>query len=75
MNALFGVPDVKEMQWYSAKLLSVQNLQPCAYNDVVCRFHANGRGQCERYCIEDHIWIRESQIPEYLAARLVEGAV
>lgn len=74
MNALFGVPDVKEMQWSGAKLLSVQNFQPCSYNNVVCRFHANGSGICERYCIEDHIWIRESQMPEYLAARLLEGA-
>lgn len=75
MNALFGVPDVKEMQWNGAKLLSVQNLQPCSYNGVVCRFHANGGGICERYCVAERIWVRESQMPEYLAARLVQGAV
>lgn len=73
MNALFGVPDVKEM-WYCAEVLkSVPNDGLCKADTVKCRFHGVSITSCQRYCIEDHIWVRESQMPEYLAARLVEG--
>jgi hypothetical protein len=74
MNALFGVPDVKEMHYHCVKLVSVPSLYGCAMGDVACRFERDSYvGRCRKYCIEDHIWIRESQMPEYLAARLVRG--
>lgn len=73
MNALFGVPDVKEMHYLNVKLMSVPSSYGCSMDNVACRFHACTPDVCKKYCVNDHIWIRESQMPEYLAARLVKG--
>ncbi len=40
------------------------------HGNVECRFQDCSQTVCTRVCIEYHIWIRESQMPEYLAARL-----
>ena len=71
MNVLFGVPDVKEMQWNGITLKSVPSQYYCGVGNVECWFAEDSdASRCKRICIKDHIWIRESQMPEYLAARL-----
>lgn len=70
MNVLYGVPDVKEMHYRNIKLISVLSDYGCNTGDVKCHFYDCTLGVCMKYCIKDHIWIREPQMPEYLAAHL-----
>lgn len=71
MNALFGMPDVKTMQYRRITLHSVLNGLCSVNTDVKCYF-VGSRG-CN-HCISGRIWIKESMMPAYLAHRLVEGA-
>ena len=70
MNVLSGVPDVKEMHYRNDKHVSEPSDYDCRMGNVECQFQDCSQIVCTRLCIEDHIWIRASQMPEYLAARL-----
>ena len=72
MNALFGVPDVKTIQYRRITLHSVPNGLCSVSKDVKCHFSGINR-HCKNYCVSDHIWIKESMMPAYLAHRLVES--
>ncbi len=75
MNALYGVPDVKEMHHRNIKLVTVPASGGlCSSGTIGCFFLENREKVCQKYCpgvgAKPNVWIRESQMPDYLAARL-----